>query len=74
MGRRQAGAVSPGSLRRALREQWPALSALYGLRPWDADPDNPGCLRWGELNVYMAALADHAREAEAAAARLNERR
>lgn len=43
-------------MRRALREQWPALSHFYGLKPWDVDPANPGCLSFGEVQAYLDEL------------------
>lgn len=41
-------------MRRALREQWPALSHLYGLHPWDVD----GCptLTAREVAEYLEQL------------------
>lgn len=43
-------------MRRALREEWPALSHFYGLKPWDVDPANPGCLSYGEVHAYRDEL------------------
>ncbi len=42
-------------MRRSLAELWPDLTALFGLRPWDADPANPGCLTHREINAYLDA-------------------
>lgn len=53
-------------MRRALREQWPALSVLFGLKPWDADPENPGCLSYGEVHAYLSAAAEQAAAVERA--------
>jgi hypothetical protein len=54
--------------------QWPALSAFCGLKPWDADPDNPGCLTYGEVHVYLSALRERAEEMARQEAAMNERR
>jgi hypothetical protein len=32
---------------------------LFGLKPFDVDPDNPGCLTWGEIRTYQQALLEH---------------
>lgn len=43
-------------MRRALREEWPALSHFFGLSPRDADPRYEFCLSWGELEAYRSEL------------------
>lgn len=43
-------------MRRSLADVWPALTANFGLRPWDVDPSNPGCLTHRETHAYLDAL------------------
>ena len=40
---------------------------MFGLKPWDADGDNPGSLTWGELHEYLLAADEHDRHMEALA-------
>ncbi len=32
------------------------MSHFFGLRPWDVDPENPGCLSFGEIASYRDEL------------------
>lgn len=41
-------------MRRALREQLPALTRFYGLKPWDVER-----LTFGELDQYMTWMTDY---------------
>ncbi len=45
-------------MRRALCKQWPALSQLYGLHPWDLDR-----LTGDEVGAYLNDLAENAKRA-----------
>lgn len=38
-------------MRRALHRELPALTAFYGLRPWEVDQ-----LEYGEVDVYLAFM------------------
>ena len=40
-------------MRRAIGDRWPALSAYFGLHPWDVDR-----LSYREIEHYTQALAD----------------
>lgn len=51
-------------IRRALREQLPALTHFYGLRPWEVEH-----LSFGEVTEYLNQLAEYQREM----AKLNKR-
>lgn len=54
-------------MRAALEEAWPALSHLYGLRPWDTERLTPG-----ELNAYMDDIRHRSQEAASTARRHQE--
>ena len=34
---------------------------MFGLKPWDADGDNPAALTWGEMHEYLLAADEHDR-------------
>lgn len=44
-------------MRRALREELPALSKAFGVMPWHLD-GGPAVLTFGEIDAYRAAIAD----------------
>lgn len=46
-------------MRRVLREQLPAITAIYGLMPWHID-GGPPVLTFGEIDVYFAKTAEAA--------------
>jgi hypothetical protein len=37
---------------------------LFGLKPWDVDPENPGCLTYGEVREFQRAVLEHARQVQ----------
>jgi hypothetical protein len=44
-------------MRRALRSSLPAFSYHFGIQPWQVDD-----LTYGEIEVYLSALADLTKE------------
>lgn len=44
-------------MRRVLRSSLPAFSYHFGIQPWQVDD-----LSYGELEIYLIALADLAKE------------
>ena len=56
-------------MRRALLQQWPALTKFYGLMPWHVE-----LLTLEELGEYVRQLADHNRKQAVAASRSKQKR
>lgn len=48
-------------MRRALRDQWPAIAERFGIRPWELD-----LLTFGELDALTRHEAERKQQAEIA--------